>query len=71
MSDDNLGDFFNAGDFKGNEENTESWKPIKVNGNALFKKAIDILNPTQSLCDVLPDNDHAAATKRLMQDNAM
>ena len=69
--DDNLGNFFNAGDFDDDEENAESWKPIKVNGNALFKKAIDILNLTESLCDVLPDDDHAVATKRLMQENAM
>ena len=37
----------------------------------MFKKAIDILNLTESLCDVLPDDDHAAVTKPLMRDNAM
>lgn len=71
MNNDNLGNFFNAGDFDDEEENADSWKPVKVNGNALFKKAIDILNLTESLCDVLPDDDHAATTKRLMLENAM
>lgn len=37
----------------------------------MFKKAIAILNLTESLCDVLPDDDHAIVTKRLMQENAM
>ncbi len=71
MSNDNLGNFFNADDFDSDDENAENWKPIKVNGNALFKKAIEILNLTESLCDVLPDDDHAAVTKRLMLENAM
>ena len=37
----------------------------------MFKKAVAILNLTESLCDVLPDDDHATVTKRLMQENAM
>ena len=43
MNNDNLGNFFNADDFGEDDENEESWKPIKVNGNALFKKSVDIL----------------------------
>ena len=71
MNNDNLGNFFNADDFGEDDENEESWKPIKVNGNALFKKAVDILNLTQSLCDVLPENEQAENTERLMLENAM
>ena len=71
MNNDNLGNFFNVDDFGDEDENEESWKPIKVNGNALFKKSVDILNLTQSLCDVLPESDEAETTKRLMLENAM
>ena len=68
MNSDNLGNFFNADDFGDEEENEESWKPIKVHGNALFRKAVDILNLTQSLCDVLPENDQVWSTAGLFQD---
>lgn len=71
MNDDNIGNFFDADDFGEEEENAESWKPIKVYGNQLFKKAIDILNLTESLCDVLPDDNHSEGTKQLMLQNAM
>jgi hypothetical protein len=71
MSNDNLGNFFNADDFDGDEDDAESWKPVKVHGNALFKKAIEILNLTRTLCDVLGDEEEAEATKRLMLENAM
>ena len=71
MTNDNLGNFFNEDDFGDEDENEESWKPIKVNGNALFKKSIDILNLTQSLCDVLPETEQAENTKQLMLENAM
>lgn len=71
MSNHNFGNFFNANDFDSDDENAENWKPIKVSGNALFKKAIEILNLTKSLCDVLPGDDHAAVTKRLMLEKAM
>ena len=71
MSDDNLGNFFDAGDFGEEEENAENWKPLKLYGNSLFKKGIDILNLTESLCDVLPENDHSESTKRMMLQNAM
>ena len=71
MSDDNLGNFFDAGDFGEEEENAENWKPLKLHGNSLFKKGIDILNLTESLCDVLPENDHSESTKRMMLQNAM
>jgi len=73
MSNDNLGNFFDAGSFddKDDESNSENWKPVKIHGNALFKKAIDILNLTETICDVLPDDDHADITRRLMLENAM
>lgn len=73
MSDDNLGNFFDAENFNdaGDESNGESWKPVKVYGNELFKKAIDILNLAETICDLLPEDDHAEITKRLMLENAM
>ncbi|MEP7142858.1 MAG: hypothetical protein ABI707_08310 [Ferruginibacter sp.] len=73
MSDDNLGNFFDAENFndESGESDHESWKPLKIHGNALFKKAIDILNLTETICDVLPDDEHAEITRRLMLENAM
>ncbi|MBC7888676.1 MAG: hypothetical protein H7Z13_12415 [Ferruginibacter sp.] len=73
MSDDNLGNFFRAENFKdkGDQSDSENRKPVKVHGNALFKKAIDILNITQTICDLLPGDDDGEMTKRLMLDNAM
>ena len=71
MDDENLGNFFNADDFGDEEPHEDSWKPVKVFGNALFKKSIDILNLTESLCDVLPEDEFADSTKRMMLENAM
>lgn len=74
MSDDNLGGFYEAENFNdgsGEEGNSENWKPVKVHGNLLFKKSIDILNITKTICDVMPDDEHAEITKRLMLENAM
>ena len=48
MSTDNPGNFFRSEDFDNNEEDeVENWKPIKMNGRALYKKAIDILSREQ------------------------
>lgn len=71
MSNDNLGNFFDAGDFGDEEENAENWKPLKLFGNALFKKSIEILNLSESLCDVIPENEHSDATKRILLQNAV
>jgi hypothetical protein len=73
MSDDNLGNFFDAENFKDatDDGNGEGWKPVKKFGNELFKKGIDILNLTETICDLLPEDDHADITKRLMLENAM
>lgn len=72
MSDDNLGNFFRAENFKEDEDSkNENWKPVKKYGNQLFKKAIDILNLTEIICDVLPEDDDADMTRRLMRENAM
>lgn len=73
MSDDNLGNFFDAESFKNTDEesNSENWKPVKIYGNELFKKAIDILNLVETIGDLLPEDDHAEITKRLMLENAM
>lgn len=73
MSDDNLGNFFKAENFNDEDDdrNSENWKPVKIHGNELFKKAIDILNLTEIICEVLPEDDHADITRRLMLENAM
>jgi hypothetical protein len=72
MSDDNLGNFFDPDHFEDEEnDGSENWKPIKVQGKALFAKAIDILNLSQTICDLLPENDdHAETTQRLILENA-
>lgn len=73
MSDDNLGDFLDAENFKDDNEdkNSENWKPVKKLGNELFKKAIDILNLTRTICDLLPEDDQGEVTRHLMLENAM
>jgi len=75
MSDNNLGNFFDAENFNDDagDSDSENWKPVKQFGNELFKKAIDILNLTETICDLLPGDgdDHAEITKRLMLENAM
>ena len=73
MSDNNLGNFFDAENFKNesDDRNSENWKPVKFFGNELFKKGIDILNLTRTICDVLPVDEHAEITKQLMMENAM
>ncbi len=40
MSIDNPGNFLDADNFGGNNDKNDSWKPVKINGNALFKKAL-------------------------------
>ncbi len=70
MSIDNPGNFFAPGDLDG-QEDSESWKPIKVAGKALYKKSVDILNITQTICDLMPDEEYEEMTKALMLENAM
>ena len=71
MSIDNPGNFLDADNFSDNNNKSDSWKPVKINGNALFKKAIDILNITKTIGDLLPDDaDNFASTKNLMMQNA-
>ena len=71
MDDENFGNFFDAGDFGDDDENEESWKPVKIHGKALFRKAVEILNLTESLCDVLPEDVNAETSKQMMLQNAM
>ena len=44
-------------------------KPVKLYGKQLFKKVIDILNLSQTICDVLPERKHAEVTRSLMMGN--
>ncbi len=69
MSIDNPGNFFNAGDFDGDEE--DRLKPVNLYGQELFEKSIDILNITRTIGDLLPDDDDLPSTKNLMMENAM
>ena len=72
MNDDNLGNFYDAESFSNESGNdNDSWKPVKIYGNQLFKKGIDILNLSQTICDVLPIDEHAEVTRSLMLENAM
>ncbi len=71
MSDDNIGRFFNAENFDDDDESkSESWKAVNRFGKELFRKSIDILNLTQTIVDILPDDDHAESTKGLLMQNA-
>lgn len=73
MSDDNIGRFFSYNDMDDDDEDekSESWKPIKQHGKALYRKSIDILNLAQTMCDMLPeDDDHAESTKHMIMQNA-
>jgi hypothetical protein len=66
----NLGNFLDADDFHDREDDdNESWKPIKVHAKELFRKAVDIHNITQTICDLLPEEDNGF-TEGLMLQNA-
>jgi hypothetical protein len=73
MSKENIGNFFDPEDFeKGDEENGEAWKPENVYGKELFRKSIEILNLTDTICAMLPEeDDQSEFTQRLMKENAM
>lgn len=64
-----LGNFLDADDFHDADNDNESWKPVKVHAEELFRKSIDILNLTQTICDLLPGEDEGI-TQRLMMENA-
>ena len=70
MSTDNPGNFFDHQSYD-DDENADAWKPVKIHGNALFKKSIDILNITRTIGDLLADAEGGEDTARLMMDNAM
>ena len=73
MIKDNIGNFFDPDDFqKGDDESCESWKPENVYGQELFRKSIEILNLTDTICTMLPqEDDKAEFNQRLMKENAM
>jgi hypothetical protein len=69
MSIDNPGNFFNAEDFDRDDE--DKLKPVNIYGQELFKKAIDILNITTTITDLLPEQpEERASTAALMLENA-
>jgi len=69
MSIDNPGNFYLAENF-GHENNDN--EPGNIYGNQLFRKAIDILNITRTISDLLPEKEEAlgTTTKNLMMQNA-
>ena len=70
MSTDNPGNFFGFLPFR-EDENEDSWKPVKIHGKALFNKSIDILNLSQTICDLLEAEENGEGTGRLIMENAM
>ena len=70
MSTDNPGNYSDD-QLSDDDENADAWEPVKIHGNALFKKSIDILNITRTIGDLLADADGGEDTARLMMDNAM
>lgn len=72
MSIDNPGNFFTGGNFDDEEnEDPQKDKPMRIYGRQLYKKAVDILNVTQTICDLMPDDEYEEMTKGLMLQNAM
>lgn len=65
---DNPGNFFSEGDDWKDDE--DSWKPVKIHGRALYKKAREILNLSMILCDLLDAEDEDGITQRLILENA-
>ena len=72
MSIENPGNFFLPHDFNFEEERDGlDCKPIKIYGKALYNKAIILLNLTQTICDLLPEDEFEEVTKGLMLHNAL
>ena len=69
---DNLGGFHDPDDFdRDHEKGEDAWKPEKIHGNELFRKAIEILNLTETICSMLPEGERECEfTKGLMMENA-
>lgn len=69
---DNLGNFHDPDDFdRDDEKGGDAWKPENIYGNELFKKSIEILNLTETICSMLPEGDRESEfTARLMMENA-
>jgi hypothetical protein len=70
MSIDNPGNFFDAENFP-KDDSENSYERIKILGNMLFKKSIDILNITQTIGDLLADDEDGTAAADLMMENAL
>ena len=69
MGNDNPGNFFDAENFDDSESGRENLKPVKLYGKQLFKKTINILNLSQTICDVLPERKHSEVTWSLVMGN--
>lgn len=70
MSIDNPGNFFGQMPFS-EDGNKDSWKPVKIHGKALYSKSVDILNLSQTICDLLEAVENGEDTGRLIMENAM
>ena len=67
---DNPGNFFDADKFP-NDENENSNLPVKILGNRLFKKSINILNITRTICDLMLVDENGTEAANLMMQNAV
>jgi hypothetical protein len=69
MSIENPGRFFNAADWDDDDE--DKMQPAYIYGKELYKKAVDILNITTIITDLLPEEpDEMVNTTSLMMANA-
>jgi hypothetical protein len=72
MDTDNPGNFFLPDDFEDADGLNEGHlKPVKIYGKQLYKKAIQILHLTQTICDLMAEEEYEEMTKGLMLQNAM
>ncbi|MEX0636370.1 MAG: hypothetical protein WD135_06355 [Ferruginibacter sp.] len=70
MSTHNPGNFFLPHDFE-EEDSNNPWNPTQIQGKVLYQKSIDIINITQTIIDLIPDEDAEDVTKALMNQNVM
>jgi hypothetical protein len=79
MDNDNIGNFFDPDEFEREDDNKdddgEGWKPDKIFAKELFRKSIEILNLTDTICSMLPgdeeEDDQPGFIQRMMKENAM
>lgn len=66
---DNPGNFYSEDD-DWSKDDEDSWKPVKINGRALYKKSKEILNLSIIICDLLDSVEEDGITQKLILENA-